>query len=171
MGSVYAGFTVPLSIPLTTPLPEGDYTVSAELTDEASGVSASVADAPITIVSAEELAAQVTVEGRVTLAPDPSDPAYADVALTITNPGQPIANAEVEVDVMRDGELVETFPLAAGIGLPSGATPITQRYVPPTGWESGTWSFVIRVNAVDTSTNASTTVATLDSLAPVQVGE
>jgi hypothetical protein len=171
MGSVYAGLTVPLSVPLTTPLPEGDYTVSAELVDEQTGVSASVTEAAITLVSAAELAAQVTVEGTVTLAPDPANPAFADVALTITNPGEPIANAEVILDVARDGEPVETFPLGPAFSLPQGETTLTQRYVPPTGWEAGTWTFTIRVNAIDPSTGTATTIATLDSLAPVTVGE
>lgn len=171
MGSVYAGFTVPLSVPLTTPLPEGDYTVSAELVDEQTGVSASVTEAPVTIVSAAELAAQVTVEGAVTLAPDPANPAFADVALTVTNPGEPVANAEVILDVARDGDPVETFPLGPGFSLPQGETVLTQRYVPPTGWEDGTWSFTVRVNAVDPSTGTATTIATLDSIAPVTVGE
>jgi hypothetical protein len=171
MGSVYAGFTVPLSVPLTTPLPEGDYTVSAELVDEQSGVSASVAEAAVAIVSAAELAAQVTVDGTVTLAPDADNPAFADVALTVTNPGEPIANAEVILDVALDGEPVETFPLGPAFSLPQGETAVTQRYVPPTGWEDGTWTFTVRVNAVDASTGTATTIATLDSLAPVTVGE
>jgi hypothetical protein len=171
MGSVYAGFTVPLSVPLTTPLPEGEYTVSAELVDEQTGVSASLTEGAITIVSAAELAAQVTVEGTVTLAPDPANPAFADVALTVTNPGEPIANAEVILDAALDGDPVETFPLGPAFSLPQGETAVTQRYVPPTGWEDGTWTFTVRINAVDPSTGTATTIATLDSLAPVTVGE
>lgn len=171
MGSVYAGLTVPLSVALTTPLPEGEYTVEVALTDEPTGVSASLEDAAITIVSAEELAAQVRIEGTVTLMPDPADPAYADVALTVTNPGEPVANAEVVLDVARDGEAVESFPLGPTFPLPTGETALTQRYVPPTGWEAGEWTFTVRVNAVDPSTDAATSLATLDSLAPVTVGE
>ena len=171
MGSVYAGLTVPLSVPLTTPLPEGEYTVSADLADKDSGITATVEDAAITIVSAEELATQVTVEGTVTLVPDPANPAFADVALTVTNPGQPIANAEVLLDVARDGKAIETFSFGPAFSLPTGPSTLTLRYVPPTGWEDGTWTFTVRVNAVDTSTNATTTIATLDSIAPVTVGE
>jgi hypothetical protein len=111
------------------------------------------------------------VEGTVALAPDTANPAFADVALTVTNPGEPVANAEVILDVARDGEPVETFPLGPGFSLPQGETVLTQRYVPPTGWEDGTWSFTVRVNAVDPSTGTSTTIATLDSIAPVTVGE
>lgn len=171
MGSVYAGLTVPLSVALTTPLNEGDYTVSVELSDPESGVSASVTDASITIVPPEVLATQVRVEGTVTLVPDSANPAFADVALIVTNPGQPIANAEVVLEASRNGELVESFTLVQSVSLATGENVVTQRYVPITGWVDGTWSFVVRVNAVDTSTNASTTVATLDSIAPVQVGD
>ncbi|MEZ4496854.1 MAG: hypothetical protein R2845_08790 [Thermomicrobiales bacterium] len=170
MGSVYAGLTVPLSVALTTPLNAGDYTVSAELVDPGSGLSASIADAPVTIVSPEVLATQVRVTGMVTLVPGSDNPAFADVALVVTNPVQPIVNAEIVLEVSLDGELVESYTLVPSVSLATGDTAISQRYVPITGWEAGTWSFVVRVNAVDPSTSTTTLLATLDSIAPVQVG-
>ncbi len=40
MGSVYAGTTVPLVVGLTGNLPDGDYTLSIALRDEATGSTA-----------------------------------------------------------------------------------------------------------------------------------
>jgi hypothetical protein len=171
MGSVYAGVTVPLSVPLTTPLPEGTYVISVELVDELSGLAASIADTTVSLTSSSEAQSQLTLDGTVTLVPDATDPAYADVALTITNPADAMAGTEVLLDVSRDGEFVETFPLSQSFVIPQGETSLSQRYVPPTGWEPGTWSFVVRLNIVDTSTGTSTNVATLDTMPPVQVGE
>jgi hypothetical protein len=109
--------------------------------------------------------------GEVALGPDANNPAFATVDVAIQNQGEPVTNAEVLLDVMKDGELVETFPLAPSLALPQGATEVSQRYIPPTGWEDGSWTFVLRLNVVDASTNAATTVATLDSIPAIEVGE
>ena len=171
MGSVYAGITVPLSVPLTTALPDGDYTLSVDLTDEETRSAASLDDATIAFSAAEQAPAQFTLAGDVTLSPDADNPAFANVDLTITNGGEPAPSAEVLLDVMRDGAAVETFSLAPLFSLPAGETTVSQRYVPPTGWEPGTWTFVVRLNVVDPSTSVATNVATLDSIPAIEIGE
>ncbi len=169
MGSVYAGTTVPLSVGLRTTLPEGEYKLSVELKDEATGTSAKLQNAAIAIASAEQATSQFVLTGDVKLAPDAAKPVYADVSAEITNNGDPVNDAEVLLDVTKDGKVVETFPLVPTIVLPQGTTDVSQRYVPPTGWESGSWSFVLRLNVVDSSTNASTNVATLDTIPAINV--
>ena len=171
MGSVYAGTTVQLSVPLTTPLPEGAYTVSVDVADEATGTTASLAEATIAVAAADQAPAQFTMAGDISLSPDAANPAFANVNLTITNLGEPVTSADVVLDAMRDGELVETFSLAPLFAVPQGETAISQRYIPLTGWEAGSWTFVIRLNVVDTSTDASTNVAILDSIPALEVGE
>ena len=171
MGSVYAGTTVDLSVALTTTLPDGTYSLSVDLTDDETNASATLEDAPIAFSAAEQAPAQFILAGDVTLAPDSANPAFANVDLTITNQGEPVPSAEVLLDVMRDGEAVETFSLAPLFSLPAGDTTIAQRYVPPTGWEPGSWTFEVRLNIIDPSTNVATTVATLDSIPAVEVGD
>jgi hypothetical protein len=81
----------------------------------------------------------------------------------ITN-GEAEAIGELELDVLRDGELVETFSLGRSISLPTGDTTIANRYIPPTGFASGEWTFVLRLNVVNPTTGATTTVLTLTDL-------
>lgn len=170
MGSVYAGTTAPLAVSVPSSVPVGDYVLSVDLTDDATGVTASIADVPVAITEAEEETARFTMTGTVTLAPDTSKPAFADVSAEITNLGETVEGAEVVLDVSRDGEVVESYPLVPSLNLPQGtATNVSQRYVPVTGWEPGLWSFVLRVNVVDGGT--STTVATVDSIPAIKVGD
>ena len=115
-------------------------------------------------------ASEVSIAGETTLLPDVADPAYAELSLTITNDGEPAPSAAVVLDVLRDGELVESFPLVSSLSLPQGSTEITQRYIPPTGFEPGEWSFVVHVDIIDPATGAATTVATLDTMPPIRVG-
>jgi hypothetical protein len=168
MGSVYAGTATLLSVPLVTALPDGDYTLAATFTDPESGITDTVEGQTLTIVAPDDTPVQYALDGTITLAPDLAAPVYADIAVTITNNGEPVDNAAVLVDAMRDGELVETFTLVPALALPQGATEVNQRYVPPTGFEEGEWSFVVRLAIVNGG--AETTVATLDTIEPVQVG-
>jgi len=171
MGSVYAGTTAPLSVALTTSIPEGDYTMSVSLTDEATGAQASIDQQTIAITADDAASAAVELAGEIDLVPDPADPDFANVSVTVRNQGEPVQNAELLLVVLKDGQEVETFPLAPSLALPQGETEVTQRYIPPTGWEQGTWTFSLTLNVVDGSTGAATTVATLDSIPSIQVGE
>lgn len=171
MGSVYAGISVPLSVSLVAQIPDGDYTLSGELTDKETGATASIENGAIAISSEQEAPAQFGITADISLAPDAANPAYADAAVTITNQGAPVANAEVLLDVMRNGEMVETFALAPSIALPQGETVVSQRYIPPAGWEAGSWSFLIRLNVIDPASGSSTNVAVLDTIPAVEVGE
>ena len=57
--------------------------------------------------------------------------------------------ADVTLEVMRDGELVEEYPLATNQVLLSGENQFTDRYIPAEMWESGTYTFNLVVSAVD----------------------
>jgi hypothetical protein len=171
MGSVYAGTTAPLSVGLTTALPDGDYQLSVSLKDDATGVTASLENQTITVSAAAAQPSPLTMTADVSVSPDANNPAFATVDVQIDNQGDPVAQAEVLLDVMRDGELVETFSLASSLALPPGATTVNQRYIPPAGWESGSWSFVLRLNVVDQTTGAATTVTTLDDLPAIEIGK
>jgi hypothetical protein len=171
MGSVYAGTTVPLVVGLTSSLPDGDYALSVNVSDESTGATDSIDNATLSMSGANSAPAQFSMTAEVVLSPDNAAPAFATVNVAIVNQGNPVNQSEVLLDVMKDGEVVETFTLAASLALPQGTTEVSQRYIPPTGWEAGTWSFVLRLNVIDESTNVATTVVTLDSLPAIEVGE
>lgn len=170
MGSVYAGTNAPLAVSVPSSVPVGDYTLTINLTDQETGTTASVAESTLAITEAEEASGQFTMVGSVTLQPDASNPAFAEVNAEISNSGETVEGAEVVLDVSKDGELVESYPVVAALELPQDTTTnVSQRYVPVTGWEPGTWSFVLRVNTVDGGT--STTVATVDTIPAIKIGD
>lgn len=170
MKSVYAGTTVPMSISLSPPLPDGDYQVTVELVDTATGASASLANHQLAIVHENAAPATFAITGHVALQPSEADPVFADVSVEITNTGTPIPASEVLLDIAKDGELVETFTLIPSLSLPQGTTTASQRYIPPEGFAPGTWTFTLRLNTLDPGTQTTTTVATSDPLPPITVG-
>src|SRR5690606_4604675 len=106
------------SVPSSVPV--GDYVLSVNLTDDMTGATASIAESTVTITEAEEETAQFTMVGNVTLAPDASNPVFADVTAEITNAGETVEGAEVVLDVSRNGELVESYPVVSALNLPQG---------------------------------------------------
>lgn len=167
MGSVYAGTTAPLSVSVPSSVPVGDYTLSMSLTDEQTGTTASITESTITIAEAKE-DNPITMSGTVTLAPDASNPAFAEVSAQITNTGETVDGVEVVLDVFLDGQIVESYPIVPSLSLSQNiVTDVSQRYVPVTGWEPGLWSFVLRVNIVDSGT--AVTVATVDTIPAIMV--
>lgn len=70
MGSIYAGTTVSLSIGIQTPVPNGQYSVSVELMDDATETTASLTGVPLSIVATEASVITYTVEGSIALLPD-----------------------------------------------------------------------------------------------------
>lgn len=169
MGSVYAGIETTLAIPLQADIPVGDYTLDLQLQDPETSVGAELLGHQLAITEVDDSPEIWAMDATVALAPDLTAPVYADIETVITNNG-PVTNVEVELDVIRDGELVETFSLAPSLSVATGTTPYVQRYVPPTGFEAGTWTFVLRLNVVDGSTGSVTTVLTIDDIPPVDVG-
>jgi hypothetical protein len=170
LGSVYAGTTAPVAVRLGAEIPAGTYTVSATLMDEATGVNAALNGATVALAPEDAPSVVLSMEAAVTLSPDANLPAFADVLTTITNDGEAVTNAQVLLDVVRDGEVVETFTLDPEVTVESGTTEVAERYVPPTGWEAGTWEFVVRLAIADPGTGAATTVVTVDTIPAIEVG-
>jgi hypothetical protein len=159
MGSVYAALatTVVAGIPAQTP--PGDYLVNLSLTDPASGATAEVKDASITIAATEQTTGVTAT--TVTVEPTGEPIAFANVQVTLNNGGEYLQAANVVLNVFFNGEPLETFPLATNQVLPVGETQLTARYIPLDLWQSGTYTFEIVVSAVDPSGGAETVLATI----------
>ncbi len=152
MGSVYGGNTSSVRINLPGQLPFGDYLVSLNLTDEATGASASLDAAPITLAEPEVAEEPVFVVDQAAVTPNGEPVQYAAVAATITNNGADIPTANVTLVVRRDGEDVESYPLGRNQALPRGSTDFTQRYIPVDGWREGAYTFRLVISAVSGGT-------------------
>jgi len=147
MGSVYAGLSTLVEVILPEQMAGGDYTISLSLTDDASGATASIDSAEVAVPDLGDTAG-VSVES-VAIEPNADEIVFANVDLTLNNGGQQIPASNVTLDVMRDGELVESVPLATNQILLSGENQFTDRYIPEEMWQSGTYTFSITVSAVD----------------------
>lgn len=172
MGSVYAGHETTIRVVIRDGLTPGDYAVDISLADEArdlqivqSGltVAAPDPDAPVVLppVSIQETAIEA--------APSADTIQFLNVSASIGNSGEPLANARLIFHVTRDGELVEDFPLASSLSLPSGSTDVQQRYIPITGWEPGLYAFALTLESVDPSNGVATVIERLELLETVAV--
>ena len=163
-GSIYARTATSLQLVLQQPLPTGEYTVTLNLTDTSYGVSHNLENVPFTVENATPVA-QVPVEFNdfeVTPLPVATAPQFVTIKGTIANGGAVIPNARLTVHVMKDGEEVESFPLIPSLSLAQGETAIEQRYIPLSGFTSGTWTFSLTLESVDPSSSSATVILTQD---------
>lgn len=160
MGSVYGGNTSSILIPLLEQMPTGDYVLNLSLTDEASGATASIDSAEIEVPEAVDPTGVSLTDASID--PNAADIAFANVNVTLNNGGQVIPASKVSLEVLHDGELVESFPLATNQVLLSGENALTARYIPAEMWESGTYTFRLVVSAVDPNGGQETILLTED---------
>jgi hypothetical protein len=159
MGSVYAGLSTEIQIYLPDQLAAGEYNVDLSLTDEASGASAEIVDAPVTLaepVDPMALTANVTVE------PNADPIAFANVTAVIDNPGREIPAANVSLVVLRDGQEIENFPIASNLLVQTGEATVTARYIPEDAWTPGTYTFQVVVSSVSQREGTETVLLTVD---------
>lgn len=166
MGSVYGGGSTEIRIVLPEQLPVDEFLLSADLTDAATGTTASIEAAPVAVVDPEVDAPLFQVDA-VGVTPIGEPVRYADVTATITNNGTGIPTASIALVVQRDGEEIERYPLADNQALPEGTTKVAHRYIPADDWEPGTWSFRLVVTSVSDGTE--TALATIDVADPIIV--
>jgi hypothetical protein len=139
----------------------GDYVVSIELADAATGASATQEAVPVTMAEAE--AAPVTFGFGVSVTPDGDPVRYADVTVSISNGGSAIPTATVRLHVMHDGEEVEVYPLSTNQAIPAGDSTINQRYIPADDWLPGIYTFAVEIVVVDSATGTETAIGTVPS--------
>lgn len=160
MGSVYGGNETLVQIGIPDQMPPGDYLVSIDLFDNATGAHDALEKVTATLPERERPAPATAVTdagpvfeiGEASVTPNGAPIQYADVGAVITNNGPAIPTANVTLNVMRDGEEVESYPLAQNQALPQGTTDFSQRYIPVDGWKEGTYTFELVISAVNGDT-------------------
>lgn len=157
MGSVYGGMSTIIQILLPDQFPSGDYLVSIDLNDEATDASAALDESPVSLAETEVPNFEIQ---QASVTPNGAPVQYADVAAVITNNGPNIPTTNVTLNVTRDGEEVESYPLAENQALPTGSTDFSQRYIPVDGWQEGTYTFELVISAVSGDTE--TVLATVE---------
>jgi hypothetical protein len=171
MDSVYARDETMLTIGVPA-LAGGTYKVSAEFKDPETGAKASVSDVKVAAqASATPVAVSPVAITSATATPQPSldKIQFLNIAVTITNNGDAITNARLTLSVSHDGKAIEDYPLSESLALPIGDTTVQSRYIPATGWSSGTWTFSLRLESVDPNTGVAATIAARDLGGPIVV--
>jgi len=171
MNSVYARDKTTLTVGLPA-LVSGTYTVNVDLHDEATGATASIANASVTFNSdATPVPPPPISIATATAAPHPSlkKIQFLQVDAKITNTGAPIANARLTLHVTRNDKVVEDYSLSSSLALPTGDTAIQSRYIPAAGWKSGTWAFTLTLETVDPATGVNVVVGSTDLGGPIVV--
>ena len=147
LGSIYSGLSTSIEILVPDQLPDGEYSLEIALHDQGSDANASITDGEVTLSSLKDRTGVSVVESSVS--PNSEEVVFANVDIALDNGGQQIPASNVMLEVMRDGELVEEYPLATNQVLLSGENHYTDRYIPAEMWESGTYTFNLVVSAVD----------------------
>jgi hypothetical protein len=161
MRPVYAGHDTTLEVVLPQELPGGTYVVSLLLENaEETEWSGELAGIEIDVPELGEGVLNQLEAENATALPVGDPVQYADISATITNNGTAIPTVNVMLQVQRDGEDVERYPLAEDRALAQGETSFHQRYIPVDGWQPGTYTFQLVIAAVSGGTE--TVLATIE---------
>ena len=169
MGAFYQGDETSVRLTLgRVGLPAGEYLVSLSLADSARGIAQSIEQQPVQVPEspADEERVPLAFENIIIL-PNADPIQFASVALDIVNTAEVIRGGRLVLVVHKDGVLLEEFALAENLTLEQGTTTITQRYLPVTGWESGAYSFSLKLESG--SSGSVQQLLTRDDVATIEV--
>jgi len=155
-------------------LPAGDYQVTFELRDPETGATALIENQKITSVTQGELSAEAIPpinfdEATAEIKPALDNPQFLNVTAIVSNTGDPITGAELNIAAYHDGELVENYVLVSPLALPAGETNLSNRYIPAEGWSTGAWSFTLSVQVRDRETGVASILSTVNLGDPVLI--
>jgi hypothetical protein len=162
MGSVYAGMETVFQVSVPMQFALGSYTVTVDLIDESTGVSASLSDAKAELTSPLAEAQPTFAVNDIAVAANADPIQYVNVTATISNPLQAIPTANITLVVTKDGDLLEEFSLGGNLAIANGETPFEARYIPKDGWTTGTYSFTFEITSINVSDNSETVLASID---------
>lgn len=154
LGVIYMGQSTYMLFGFINVPPPGDYTFSLTATDMDTQVSHSLDSVAVSPPEVEEVVAESPVAlNKVEITPNADPIVFANVNVELEPVSASYRSSRLTLIVNRDGELVEEFVLAESLTLPLGeVTTVTQRYLPATNWESGTYTFNLRLETVDGGT-------------------
>lgn len=148
-------------------IPAGDYHLSIELADDATGVSSGFENRTISI---PEPPVDLPLDFEsITVEPNADPIQFADVNVVIGNTSQSYRSTRLTLVVTKDDEPLEEFVLADNALLDQGVTIVSQRYIPIDGWTSGTYSFALKLEAIEPGSGGVTLLLTREDAATIVV--
>lgn len=149
LGPIYMGQSVPIQVPLANVPPAGDdYTVAFTFSDKTSSVNKSSEQMVVSVPEDTATSADLPIHfANVTVEPNADPIVFVNVSVDVVLNQTAHRSTVLTLSVFHDGEHVEDFVLADNLSLPIGTTSVSQRYLPATDWESGTYTFSLKLES------------------------
>lgn len=149
LAPIYMGQETLIQSPIPVAPPEGDYLLSFEFIDRESQISIASEEVAVNVPDASVAGVAPVVFENVVIEANADPIVFANVSVDVTLAQTTVRSSRLTLSVFHDGELVEDFVLAENLTLPQGTTTVTQRYLPDTNWESGTYTFSLKLEAIE----------------------
>ena len=169
MGTFYRKDESALTLRLDSILPAGEYSLTVQLTDTVSGVANGFTDKPVTMPDPPSDEVAPLAFGNVIIAPNDTPIQFASAAIEIVNNADTVRSTRLTLIVNKDGQHLEDFVLSDNMQLSQGSNTVSQRYLPLDGWQSGTYTFGLKLETADPATGAVTLLLSSDSVAEIIV--
>lgn len=152
LGPVYMGQITTVQAPMSSvPAPGVGYEISYSFEDRETGAAQSSDAVAIEVPEDESGRSGDSIQfENVSIEPNAEDIAFANVSVDVVISQSAQRSSRLTLSVYHNGEFVEDFVLADNLSLPIGSTTVSQRYIPATSWESGTYSFSLKLESVNT---------------------
>lgn len=173
-GAFFAGQTGRIETGFGNALPAGEYLVTIELRDPETGASAILENQNLATTTRGALAVAKTSPigfgaASAQIQPSAENPQFLNIDTTVENNGDPVMDAQLSLQVMRDGKLVENYVVVSPLALPQGETLVSNRYIPLNGWSAGTWTFSLSIQQLDRETGVSQVLTSVTLGEPIVI--
>lgn len=154
LGVIYMGQETYMILGFVSIPPPGEYVLNVTATERESGLQRTLEEVKITAPEVEDApAVQPVTFDSITIEPNADPIAFANVSVEINTATDSFPSTRLTLSVFRDGEFVEDFVLAENLAITVGQPAVvTQRYLPATSWESGTYTFSLKLESTQSGT-------------------
>lgn len=149
LGPIYMGQSTVIQVPFAVLPPAGDYTLTYTLSDKDSGVSQTTESVAVVVPEAESTEIAPIAFENVLVEANADPIAFANVSVDVNIAAANYPSTRLSLSVYHNGEHVEDFVLADNLSLSQGVTSVSQRYLPATNWESGEYTFSLKLDSTE----------------------
>lgn len=169
MGTLYLGQESMFRKQLSGVLEPGAYSLSFTMSDQETEYTNGFENVQVEAPEPPSNEIVPLAFSSVLILPNADTIQFASVAVEIQNNAKSERSTRLTLVVTKDGKPLEEFPLAENLALPQGTTTISQRYLPMTGWEPGSYAFSLRLEAIDPGTGGATLLLSAEDVSRIEV--
>lgn len=149
LGPIYMGQSTIVQVLLPiVPAPGDDYTVSFSLTDKNSAETVSENQIAVSVGEDADPGDEEPLRfTNVSVEANAEPIVFANVSVDIESTQSSFRSTTLTLSVFLDGVLLEEFVMAENLSLEIGSTTVSQRYLPASNWEPGTYTFSLKLES------------------------